>query len=124
MQNLLMICTGLLAGVLSGIFGIGGGVVIIPILVLLLKFKQSTASGTSLVALLLPVGLLGVIQYTKAGKISSEHIRYGLLIASGLFVGTYFGALIAAQLPEILLRRGFALLLIGVAIRMWLTTSA
>lgn len=119
-----MIGAGFFAGIMSGIFGIGGGIILVPILVLLLKFKQQTASGTSLVALLLPVGILGVIEYMKAGKISYEHIRYGLVISLGLFVGVYFGARLAVNLPDLLLRRGFAVLLLALAVRMWIIPAA
>ncbi|MGK5082087.1 sulfite exporter TauE/SafE family protein [Bdellovibrionota bacterium FG-1] len=118
-----MICAGFITGVMSGVFGIGGGVILIPILVLVLRFNPHTASGTSLVALLLPVGILGVIQYFKAGSISYDHIRYGLLIALGLFVGTYFGSKFAMLLPDFWLRKGFALLLMILAVRMWITPA-
>jgi hypothetical protein len=73
------------------------------------------------VAFLLPVGIHGVIQYLRAGKITHEHIRYGLLIALGLFVGTYFGAKLASHLPEVWLRKGFAVLLLVTAVRMWMS---
>jgi uncharacterized membrane protein YfcA len=120
MQYGFMILAGFATGIMSGLFGIGGGVILIPSLVLLLRFKQQTANGTSLVALLLPVGILGVVQYMKAGKISYEHVRYGLFIALGLFVGTYFGARFAIQLSDVWLRKGFAVLLILLAARMWM----
>ncbi len=119
MTNVWLLAVGLGAGVLSGIFGIGGGIVIVPLLVLGLGFPQSRASGISLVALLLPVGALGVWQYYKEGKIGPEHVQGGLLIALGLFVGAYFGARLAVQLPEVMLKRGFAVLLVVVAFRMW-----
>jgi uncharacterized membrane protein YfcA len=119
MHYILMVAAGLATGVLSGIFGIGGGVILVPILVLVLKFRQQTASGTSLVALLLPVGILGVRQYVKSGRISVEHVWFGLLIAVGIFVGTYFGARIAVHLPDAVVRRGFAVLLLALAVRMW-----
>lgn len=120
MRFIFMFITGILTGILSGIFGIGGGIILVPLLVLLLKMPQHTASGTSLVALLLPVGLLGVLEYYRAGKISLEHIRYGLLIAGGLFLGTYFGSKLALSLPASLLRRMFSVLLGLLAIRLWI----
>ncbi len=122
MQIFWMIGIGLIAGILSGLFGIGGGIILIPSLILLLHCPQKTANGISLVALLLPVGILGVIQYFKAGKMTEEHIRYGLMIACGLFIGVYIGSKFAIQASELWLRKGFALLLLGLALKMWLTS--
>ncbi len=99
---------GIVAGILAGLFGIGGGVLIVPALVLLLGMSQHTATGTSLVALLLPVGILGVWSYFRAGNITSEHIRFGLIVAAGLFVGTYLGSQLALGLSNDMLRRLFA----------------
>jgi uncharacterized protein len=111
--------TGFLAGILSGIFGVGGGIIIIPMLTFLLKMPQHSATGTSLIALLLPVGALAVWEYYSQGKISSDNIRWGLLIAAGLFFGALVGAKVALLLPEQLLRRAFAVLMMLVAIKMW-----
>lgn len=119
MQSVWLVLVGLSAGVLSGIFGIGGGVLIVPMLALLLGFPQQRASGTSLIALLLPVGALGAWEYYKSGKIGPEDLQAGLLIAAGLFVGAFFGARVAVQLPEVTLRRAFSVLLVLVAVRMW-----
>ena len=83
-----MLALGLAAGVLSGLFGIGGGLVIVPALVILFGFPIKTAVGTSLFALLLPTGLLGVLEYWKTGQLRPAA---GLWIAPGLFFGAYFG---------------------------------
>ncbi|MCW8796519.1 MAG: sulfite exporter TauE/SafE family protein [Chlorobium sp.] len=120
MQMILMLFTGVVAGVLSGMFGIGGGLIIVPALVLILGFSQHTANATSLIALLLPVGLLGVLEYYRAGKITSEHLWYGLFIAIGLFAGAFFGAKIATSLSQDMLRKIFAVFIGIVAVRMWL----
>ncbi|MBF0587368.1 sulfite exporter TauE/SafE family protein [Prosthecochloris sp. N3] len=120
MQYLWMILTGMAAGVLSGMFGIGGGVIIVPALVLVLGFTQHAANATSLVALLLPVGLLGVLEYYRAGKIGTDNIWFGLLIALGVFFGAYFGAKIAGGLSSEVLRKLFAVFLGIVAVRLWL----
>jgi uncharacterized membrane protein YfcA len=110
---------GIGAGILSGLFGIGGGVVIVPALLLYARMPPQMATGTSLGALLLPVGALGAWQYYRAGSLD---IRASLWIALGLFLGAYFGALIALALTPVVLRRMFALFLVAVAIRLW--TSA
>jgi uncharacterized protein len=118
-QFLALLATGVFAGAFAGLFGIGGGIVLVPILIMLLGFHPTTANGTSLVALLLPVGAFGVLEYYRAGKITFENIRYGLFIALGMFIGTYLGAKAAVELPESILRRMFAILLALISARMW-----
>src|SRR5438552_13012568 len=101
---------GLLAGVISGLFGVGGAVVIIPGLVLIAKLPQHTAHGTSLAALLLPVGLLGVLEYSKRQQVNWG---YAAVVAVGLLIGAYFGARLAGSISDLTLRRmlgGFLLL--------------
>ena len=120
MQIFWMLLTGLTAGVLSGMFGIGGGLIIVPVLVLVMGFTQHTANATSLIALLLPVGLLGVLEYYRAGKITTEHIWFGIIIAIGLFAGAFLGAKIATSLTNEMLRKIFAVFIGIVAVRMWL----
>ena len=110
---------GILAGILSGMFGIGGGIVIVPALVFLFKMPQQTATGTSLIALLLPVGLLAVWEYYRLQIITTDHVKWGILISAGLFLGALIGAKIATTLPEASLRKAFAALLAFVAIKMW-----
>jgi len=114
----LFILVGVGAGVLSGLFGIGGGVVIVPALVFLAKFEPATATGTSLGALLLPVGALGALEYYRRGHLQ---ITSSLLIALGLFVGAWFGAKLATHLTPTQLKRAFAVFLVLVAGRMWFT---
>lgn len=103
---------GLAAGVISGLFGVGGAIVIVPGLVLLGKLPQHTANGTSLAALLLPVGLLGFLQYYKRGQVN---LPYAALIAIGLFIGALLGAKLAGALSDVWLKRAFAVLLLFVA---------
>lgn len=115
--------TGLFAGVASGLFGIGGGVIIVPILVFALGLEQKTASATSLIAMILPVGILGVWQYYKAGIINQTHIKMGLLISVGLFIGALVGSKLSIALPTKIVGRGFSLLLVYVAYRLWIQSS-
>src|SRR3989338_3633165 len=119
MGNISMLLTGILAGACSGVFGIGGGIILVPILVLGFGYSQVVASGTSLVALLLPVGFFGVLEYYKASKISGENIKLGLLIALGMFLGTYLGAKLAVHVPVQLLTKLFAVFLVVVAIKLF-----
>jgi uncharacterized protein len=115
-SQLVYLCIGLAAGVLSGMFGIGGGIVIVPALLLLSNFSTKTALGTSLGALLLPVGLLGAYAYWENGNLD---IRAALLIAVGLTVGVAAGARLAQVLPGPLLQRLFAVFLMVLAVRLW-----
>lgn len=110
---------GLTAGVCSGLFGIGGGVVIVPALVFLLKLQPQQAVGTSLAALLLPVGALGAWQYWKSGDVV---VKGAAWIALGLAVGAYFGARIGVPLPARTMQRAFAVFLVFVAGLMWVKT--
>lgn len=119
MQLIMLFITGLAAGLLSGMFGVGGGVIIVPALVFFFGMSQQSANGTSLIALLLPVGLLGVMEYYRSGNISSENIWFGLTIALGLFAGAFFGAQLAIEISSELLRKLFAVFLVFVAIRLW-----
>jgi uncharacterized protein len=120
---ILLLFIGAATGVFSGLFGVGGGVILVPILVFFFQFSPQAASGTSLVALLLPVGLLGVLEYFQAGKINREHLKIGLLVALGIFLGTYIGARLGARLSGKTLQRAFAVFLVFVAARLWLSTG-
>jgi uncharacterized membrane protein YfcA len=110
------ILIGVGAGVLSGLFGIGGGIVIVPALILIAKMPPLQATGTSLGVFLLPVGILGALTYYRAGNIN---VKVSLLIAAGLFLGAWFGAQIAQQLSPVMMKRLFAVLLVAVAVRLW-----
>ena len=118
----LFLAVGVCAGILAGLFGVGGGLIIVPALIFFASYSQVTATGTSLVALLLPIGLAGVYAFYEAGKINSANIKAGLLISLGMFVGSYVGAKIALSLPDYMLKRAFCVFLVVVAARMWLMT--
>jgi uncharacterized protein len=110
----ILLMVGLVAGILSGMFGIGGGVVIVPALVGLLKMDQKRAVGTSLAALLLPVSLPGVISYYNSGLLD---IAVAFLVAVGLLVGAIGGAQIALALPSGTVKRLYGIFLLFVAAR-------
>ena len=112
MTYVLMGLLGIGAGVLAGLFGVGGGIVIVPGLVLLAKLDQHSATGTSLAALLLPVGLLGVFEYHRRGQVN---IPVAAAIALGLVVGALLGAKLAGGMSDVMLRRAFGALLLLVA---------
>lgn len=111
---------GGIAGILSGLFGIGGGVVIVPALLLIARMKPETATGTSLAALLLPVGALGAYRYYRSGFLD---LPVALKLAAGLFVGAWVGAHLALKLSPRDLQRAFAVFLVVVAGHLWLSAS-
>ena len=106
---------GLAAGVLSGLFGVGGGVIIVPALVVFLGFTAQQAAGTSLAALLLPVGLFGALQYWQAGQINVLHAA---LLSLGLLFGAFLGARLGLALPGESIQRAFGILLVLFGLRM------
>jgi uncharacterized protein len=119
-EILRMLALGLAAGVLSGLFGIGGGLVIVPALVIIFGLPMKTAVGTSLFVILFPTGLLGVLEYWKAGHIRASA---GLWIALGVFLGAYVGALYAASVSQATMKKLYAVFLLAVAIYFLITPS-
>ncbi|MDB9529037.1 sulfite exporter TauE/SafE family protein [Oscillatoria sp. CS-180] len=108
----LYLALGLSVGTLSGLIGIGGGVLITPALVYLFGFSQHYAQGTTLALLVPPIGLLGAWTYFQQGYVD---VRAALLICLGFVFGGLIGAKFAVDLPEQLLRRvfGAAMILLG-----------
>ncbi len=116
-MTLLYIVIGIIAGIFSGLFGIGGGVLIVGAMIVLLRVPILEATGTSLAALLLPVGLFGAMEYYRAGNV---HLVPAAFIAGGLFLGTWVGARWAHLLGPVTLQRMFAVFLLVMAVRLWL----
>jgi hypothetical protein len=112
----MILLVGLIVGVISGIVGIGGGILFVPALIWLLGMDQHKAQGTSLGALLAPVGIFAFMEYYRKGN---ADVRVAALLAAGFLVGGYFGAVGAQHIPEVWLRRIFALTLLAVGGRMW-----
>lgn len=106
-------------GVLGGLFGVGGGIILIPVLVLLFHFEQHQAQGTSLVALVPPTGLLAFVEYWRAGDVDWT---VGLLLMPGVFLGGILGGKLAQKIPPRRMRRAFAAFLF--ALGAWQVISA
>lgn len=112
---LLLVLIGLAAGTLSGLVGVGGGIIIVPALVFFMGFTQHQAQGTSLGLLLLPVGILAVLNYYNKGHID---IRMVLVMGAAFVAGGFLGSKMALALPQETIRKIFALVLLYTAVRM------
>lgn len=106
---------GLCAGILSGMVGVGGGLIIVPALVFFLGMSQHSAQGTSLGLLLLPAGILAVMNYYKAGHVDLKVVG---LLAVGFIAGSYFGSKWSLALPQETVRKIFAIFLFYTAFKM------
>lgn len=112
-----LIIIGLLAGILSGLVGVGGGIIMVPLLVLFLGFNQFQAQGTSLAVLLVPTTAIAVFNYYKEGYVNW---KYALVIAIFFLVGSFFGSKLALSLDQRILKKIFSIVLIIVAGKMLL----
>ncbi len=112
---LIIVLVGIAAGILGGMVGVGGGIIIVPALVYFIGFSQKTAQGTSLALIMLPVGILGVMQYYKQGHVDFKVVG---ILAAGFFIGSLFGSKIALGLPQETIKKTFAVLMILIAIKM------
>jgi len=108
----LLLAMGALVGGLSGLVGIGGGVMVIPILTFLFDFPQAKANGTSIAMLLPPIGIGAFLVYHRAGNVD---LVAAACLAAGFAGGAYFGGLFAQSVPDVLLRRAFAFFLLYVS---------
>lgn len=116
MQSILMyVLVGLFAGIMSGLLGIGGGVIVIPALVFLFGLSQHQAQGTTLAMLVPPIGLLAAYTYYKAGYVD---LRMAAFLCLGFFFGGFFGAKLANAVPDLVLRVVFGIFMIAVSIKM------
>jgi len=116
-QVILLILLGLAAGILSGLLGIGGGIIIIPALVFFFGLTQQQAQGTTLVLLIPPIGLLAALTYYRQGYVD---LRIAGLIIVGFFFGALVGAKVATSISNDVLQKMFAVLLLAVAAKMLL----
>ena len=112
---LIVILIGVAAGMLSGLVGVGGGLIIVPSLVFFLGMSQFSAQGTSLGLILLPVGILAVLNYYKQGHVD---VKVVCLLSIGFIAGSYFGSKISLSLSQDTVKKCFAVFMIIVAIKM------
>jgi uncharacterized protein len=112
---MILLCIGLLAGILSGMVGVGGGIIIVPALVYFMSMSQHEAQGTSLGVLLLPVGIFAVMNYYKAGYVD---VRSTLIIACTFLIGGFIGSKIAISIDQNMVKKVFGVVLLLVAFKM------
>jgi uncharacterized membrane protein YfcA len=117
MVQISYIILGVVAGLLSGLLGIGGGLVLVPALVFIFGLTQLQAQGTTLALMIPPIGLLAAIRYYQSGNVKLSMAGF---ICLGFFVGGLLGANLVQNLPEPLIRKTFALFLLFVSLRMLL----
>lgn len=111
----ILLLVGLLAGLLSGLVGIGGGIIIVPVLVYFLNYSQQQAQGTTLFMFLFPIGILGVMNYYKAGYVE---YKTALIIASTFIIGSYFGSKFAISLDQKTVKQLFGVIIVLLGIKM------
>ena len=112
----ILIGIGLLAGMLSGLIGVGGGIIVVPALVYFLGLNQHMAQGTSLALMLPPIGILAAMNYYKAGELN---IKYAAIIAIAFVVGGYFGSKISIEfISETAMKKVFGVILLFTAIKL------
>jgi uncharacterized membrane protein YfcA len=112
---IMLVLTGLAAGILSGVIGVEGGIIIVPALVLLFGFNEKEAQGTSLAILLLLIGIVSIFEYYQRGRIK---ISYAVIVAFAFLIGTYIGSKYAYSFNEQKLKRVFAVTMMLLSIRM------
>jgi uncharacterized membrane protein YfcA len=110
-----LLVLGIMAGYLSGLVGIGGGIVLVPALVYVFGMSQHEAQGTTLALMIPPIGILAVMEYYKKQYVN---VSVAAIIIVGFVLGSYFGGRIATAIPDYMLKRIFAVLLIVIAIKM------
>ncbi|MDD5347620.1 MAG: sulfite exporter TauE/SafE family protein [Candidatus Omnitrophica bacterium] len=120
MSPFVYIALGLVAGVAGGMFGIGGGTLLIPALVYLLGMTQHQAQGTTLAILVPPIGLLAALRYYYAGHVKLDIAAF---ICIGFFVGGLLGADIIQRVPDLVLKRAFGVFLLAISLRMIFTKA-
>ena len=115
MNQLLYVALGLIAGIFSGMFGIGGGIILVPALVYIFGLTQHAAQGTTLAIMVLPIGLLAAIRYWQTGNVN---LAMAVFICAGFFIGGLIGANFEQAVSDTMLKKAFGAFLLLVSINM------
>ena len=113
---LTLIIIGIVTGVAAGLLGIGGAIIMVPALVFIIGLTQHQAQGTSLAVMLPPIGIIAAYNYYKAGEVN---LKFALILAIAFIVGSFFGSKLAFNIPQHILKKIFALLLLAVSLKMF-----
>jgi uncharacterized protein len=114
-QALILIITGLLAGFVGGTLGVGGGIIMVPVMVFFLGMTQHDAQGTSLATMLAPIGILAVLTYAKSGQVN---YRFAFVLAVTFILGSWLGSKVSVNLPDKMLKQIFGGLMLIVGFKM------
>jgi uncharacterized membrane protein YfcA len=114
-EIIILLSIGLIAGFFSGLVGIGGGIIIVPVLVYFLHFTQQQAQGTTLFMFLFPIGILGVYNYYKAGYMDWKAAAF---MGLTFLIGSFFGSKIAVSIDQQSVKKVFGIFVILVGIKM------
>lgn len=114
-EMLILVLIGLMAGFVGGTMGIGGGIIIVPALVLIMGFTQHQAQGTSLAVLLFPIGIMAVMTYYKKGYVN---LQFALILIIAFILGSWLGSLFAVSLPDKILKKIFGIFMLLISLRM------
>lgn len=114
-EIIILVLIGLIAGAFSGMFGIGGGLVMVPAMVFFLSMSQHSAQGTSLGVLVIPVAAVAAYNYYKAGELN---VKFAVIIALSFVVGGYFGSKLSLGISEVMLKRVFGVLMLAMAVKL------
>ena len=114
-EIIILILIGITGGILSGMFGVGGGILIVPAFVFFLGMTQYEAQGTSLGLMLLPIGILAAYNYYESGNLD---VKAGLIVALAFVVGGYLGSKFALTIDQALLKKIFGILMLFVSVKL------
>ena len=115
MNSIIITLIGLTGGIFSGLLGIGGAVIMVPALIFIAGYNQLQAQGTTLFAMIPPIGILAAFEYYKAGHVE---IKTAAFIAAGFIIGAWFGSKIAISINPVILKKIFGFLLLYISIKM------
>lgn len=110
-----LIVIGIITGVAAGMLGIGGAIIMVPALVFIMGLTQHQAQGTSLAVMLPPIGIIAAYNYYKAGEVN---LKFALILAAAFIIGSFFGSKLALNIPQHILKKIFAILLLLVSLKM------
>lgn len=117
---MLYLAFGLTAGIFSGLFGVGGGIILVPLFMTFLHYEAHRAVSLSLIAISFPVFLFSLWKHYHAGHWGFDMVKLGAMAAMGMILGGFIGATISTKMTSLMLKKSFAIVLVFVAIKLWM----